>query len=314
MGRAQIIRTVQISGGIIAAALAALFVWNISAYQTQSTLDARHRAQDSAERAGESIDRACRGADPAAMVECVAKEIEATREDQRAEHDLSAQERMAEWAFWMMVVTAITTGLTAVALWFIKGTLDATRKTVGEAENATKAAQDAVAITREAAEQQLRAYLAIDGFRGDIKNTDGPFQLGLSLRFKNLGQTPALRVFSNFNIMFGPATGTPKDFDFPPGTGGVGFGYMPVGMEHTSGVQWLSGEFTSDLLAKRRVCLFYGFIDYDDVFEHTPRRRTEFCAEIELETGPDGIPVARFATPREHNAIDSDCRRQPDPW
>lgn len=167
----------------------ATFIWHASAYHTRSTDDARRHAQDYAESADASIQRACRSAEPAALVECVGKQIAATREDQRAEYDLSAQDRMAEWAFWMMAAAVFTTALTAVALWFIKGTLDATRQAVHEA-------QSAVTETSRIGEAQVRAYLSVIGMNYTAKPKKAQMLPSpeIELVLNNSGATPAINI------------------------------------------------------------------------------------------------------------------------
>lgn len=196
MGKAHKNNIRWIASGVVGAALAAAFIWNISAYQTQSTLDARSHAQDRSERADERISGACSGAEPGALVECVAEEMKSAREDQRAEYDLSAQNRMAEWAFWVMIVTAITAGLTAVALWFIKETLDETRRMVSEAKDATAAANQAVTETSRVGEAQVRAYLSAIGLKYSSKSTPEGLIPGpeIHLVLNNSGATPAVNV------------------------------------------------------------------------------------------------------------------------
>ena len=126
MRRKQWISFGKAAGALAGAFLAIWAVWSISAYQTQRTLEAEHYAQDRAERTPDDMEKACANLDAAALVECVAGQIEASREDQRAEYDLSAQERMAEWALWLMGISAGTMALTGAALWYVKLTLEAT--------------------------------------------------------------------------------------------------------------------------------------------------------------------------------------------
>jgi hypothetical protein len=42
------------------------------------------------------------------------------------------------------------------------------------------------------------------------------------------------------------------------------------------------------VVAKTYRLFVWGWIDYDDVFEGTPRRRTEFCFDVEADERPDG--------------------------
>lgn len=221
--------------------------------------------------------------------------------------DLTAQQAMAVFA-------GIQVVLTFGGLLYIRWTLKETRKAVAEAAKATEAAQDAVGVTRESAERQLRAYLAVESFRSAVRGAPDERQVGLSVKFVNRGQTPALRVYTDYDIVFGPPGADLEAFEFPFRGGGVGVGYIPAGADHESAVTWLDRDRTVEVMEGRRSCIFYGYLDYDDVFTHTPRRRTEFCASVEIERIEGDMASVRFATVRAHNGIDEDCRRQPDPW
>lgn len=212
---------VKIAGLIALGAVAAIFTWHISAYHTRSSYDADRRAQEYAEAASPRIHRACGGAEPAAVVECVAKQVAATREDQRSEYDLSAQERMAKWSLWTMIAAAVTTMLTAIALWFIKGTLDATREAVEDTGKATEAMLAANEIAKRAADMAeqgaveqaalFRGQLAVANRNADasiamqrpwldvaleFRDEDTGWEHGISytVRTTNIGQNPALKV------------------------------------------------------------------------------------------------------------------------
>lgn len=202
MGQAKLIRLSQIVAGIFAAALVATFIWNISAYQAQSTLEARYHSQEHAVAAESRIARACVNLQSAALVECVAEQVEATREEQRAEYDLSAQNRMAEWAFWVMVMGAVTTGLTAVALYFVRETLTATREAVEDTGNATKAmiAANVIAagvaaqgkLEQEAREREnIPAVLVADAYYTALGENHGEFVLTI----ENVGRQAATDVY-----------------------------------------------------------------------------------------------------------------------
>ncbi|MDP3368651.1 MAG: hypothetical protein Q8M32_02245 [Brevundimonas sp.] len=132
------------------------------------------------------------------MVECVAKEIEAAREDQRAEYDLSAQNRMAEWALWMMIVAAVTTALTAVALWFIKGTLDATREAVREAKRGSNAAVTMAAASHDRFIAERRPWMA----QRKIEPVEPMehMEFAFKVHFQNLGASPAFDVAVVFTM------------------------------------------------------------------------------------------------------------------
>lgn len=100
-------------------------------------------------------------ADPA----CIIERLDAQQEQNRAEHDLKAQQEMARWALLMLFVTT-------VGVIYIAQTLGATQLTLKEARAATKAAQDAVAATTETGRAQVRAYLSVRGGKFRVSERD----------------------------------------------------------------------------------------------------------------------------------------------
>jgi len=179
---AAAIRLAILAGG---AAFWLWMTWQISASYAERRVNAADRARQYAETTDSRVRHACASAgSTAVLMECVTKEIGASREDQHAEHDLQAQQDSAEAAFWMMLIGAITLSATLAALWFLKGTLDAAQATVHE--------------TRRIGEAQVRAYLAVSSLW--IKRS-GEW-LWFVPMFKNYGQSPArkLRVKYSLNV------------------------------------------------------------------------------------------------------------------
>jgi hypothetical protein len=178
-GLGKLLKAVAVAAGL---GLVFAVIWYISAYQTQSTLEAKHQADKRAEQTKGDIDRACVGiSDQAALRECISREIEASRADQRAEYDLSAQERMAEWALWMMGVSALTMALTGGALWYVKLTLHATR----EANN----------LLRRAAENDLRPWLQLKFSNARIHvHPERRVQFFADVEITNRGKFPATEI------------------------------------------------------------------------------------------------------------------------
>jgi hypothetical protein len=56
----------------------------------------------------------------------------------------------------------------------------------------------------------------------------------------------------------------------------------------------------------------WGWVEYDDVFDGTPRHRTEFCFEISVTRRPVTNELfMAFLVDRRFNAADQDCLRPP---
>ena len=59
----------------------------------------------------------------------------------------------------------------------------------------------------------------------------------------------------------------------------------------------------------------WGWVDYNDVFEDTPRRRSEFCFEVEAKEDPNTRQMfLYFPMYGRFNGTDADCMRQPSPF
>ena len=59
---------------------------------------------------------------------------------------------------------------------------------------------------------------------------------------------------------------------------------------------------------------FWGWVEYDDVFEGTSRHRTEFCFWVERVRFPQTGAMAMGLRPHSRfSAVDRDCLRPPEP-
>jgi hypothetical protein len=143
-----------------------------------------------AETAKQKAKRACIGADPNAVFECVIDYVEASEETANTEQDLTAQQRAA----WGALIAAFA-GLASVVasilgLYWIKGTLDATRDAANQATIATTAMLQQNEIAREVGQGQVRAYVHIEHatvkFYGNL--------LAVEMTFNNTGQSPAQKI------------------------------------------------------------------------------------------------------------------------
>lgn len=131
--------------------------------------------------------RSCVGVDPGAVFECAYDHVERAREDNRAEQDVDAQQDMVLWARLMFFASFAATLITAVGVWLVKGTLDATLVAVKSTTDATDQMFEANKIARELMERQLRAYIGLEHAAfGRVGNS-----LVFKITIKNTGQTPA---------------------------------------------------------------------------------------------------------------------------
>ncbi|TPE51506.1 hypothetical protein [Amaricoccus solimangrovi] len=138
-----------------------------------------------AERTDEYIGRTCVGMDRAALLQCATEAIESSREDQRAEYNLNAQESMARWTFWLLGLSVITTGVAGGGIYYVHATLTETRAAVRAAEAANE-------VSRDVGQAQIRAYLSLTpGLPSGVKIDDFP---SVQIFVENTGQSPAYSV------------------------------------------------------------------------------------------------------------------------
>lgn len=133
---------------------------------------------------------ACVGLKSATLRECVIEAVEAAQHESESRQDLYAQQDMSKWAFWMMIISGLTFLVTGLGIVWIRDTLIETRRAVS-------AADDAVIVTREVGENQLRPWVLFERYEWGISE-DGSFNgvphrhgWVFQLRWRNYGKTPA---------------------------------------------------------------------------------------------------------------------------
>jgi len=124
------------------------------------------------------------------------------RKEWREEIDLNAQRNMAQWAFWMFIVSGAGAIVGVLGLILIRQTLIATRHTNHN--------------FRESSEKELRAYIGIEPIIEECSisvdlSSEQPTDADVSflLKIKNYGQTPASNV-----LYTGQITWARHDQDF----------------------------------------------------------------------------------------------------
>jgi hypothetical protein len=125
-------------------------------------------------------------------VQTVSADPSSNRKEQREQADLRAQQDMALYALLMFIASAATVIITAVGVWLVKRTLDATLKAVEDTSEATEAMREANQI----AEIATRPWLTLEMEHGfSSGHTDGEKILFFAnLQIANIGGTPAQNV------------------------------------------------------------------------------------------------------------------------
>jgi len=133
------------------------------------------------EQAEATIQKTCLALPDTAQADCIGDAISNTRDQQRAEEDLDAQQEMAEWARWMLISTVVMAFITALGVVFVWQTL--------------KATQVMATDTREIGEAQVRSYIYANVAEIDVaQNT-------LDVIFKNFGNSPGSISFFDCYVL-----------------------------------------------------------------------------------------------------------------
>jgi hypothetical protein len=131
---------------------------------------------------------------PSAAANCVEKAIDASHEEQRAEHNLDAQRQMADWAWWLLIVTALQTPITLVGIVLLL-------RNIQQADAANE-------ISRQAMTAENRAWIEIEILSlGDLRYVEENFRLTVKFRFRNIGKSVALNVVPEATLIGEPTIG-----------------------------------------------------------------------------------------------------------
>lgn len=101
--------------------------YDIGASVTERNLRAENNTSTYASKAENGINLCiAEHSEPSDIAECVKQQVEAAEKARRDEYDLTAQEDMAEFAFWLMWVSIATVGVTSIGVYFVWLTLKET--------------------------------------------------------------------------------------------------------------------------------------------------------------------------------------------
>lgn len=192
-----------------------------------------------------------------------------------------------QWA--MAIISLAALLLSAWAVLLVRGTL--------------KAARDANLGFKKSAERQLRAYLVFDGLEDE---TLGIGRILLKPSWKNAGQTPTRNAVCGGWYML-TEDDLPADFSYSddPNRDGGRFSLGPGCREEFSGPTITEAEA---IAASGKMHLYvWGWVEYNDVFEDTPRWRTEYCVRWIPQRG--GGRLTALHGP--HNGTDAECLKRP---
>ena len=199
-----------------------------------------------------------------------------------------------------------------------KTAIAASEKAANAATSAAAAASEQVRIARTALMDTERAFVFCERTIATHlmdKKTETILEWRFQPIWRNAGKTPTRRAVNSANHWIGQGVGPlPSNFDFPDYAPGSATMIGPKATMHTGPIV-LTLDQANEIRAGRTHAYVWGWIDYDDIFEDSPRHRSEFCFEI-IVTGNPAYPPEPFAY-RMHgpfNGYDGDCFRAPTPY
>ncbi|MDF1717439.1 MAG: hypothetical protein P1U75_12320 [Antarcticimicrobium sp.] len=167
------------------------FTYDVATSHTERKLRAEQNSSGYVSSAEKRVDEACGGLSGGDLIACVQQEVEATNEHKRSEYDLTAQQDMDDWSFWLLWVSVSSVAVSTLAVILVWRTLDVTRETL-------IATQDMARDTREIGEAQVRAYLTARQVQVacDAQHSCLSFRCNVS----NHGQSPAVGAFALIEV------------------------------------------------------------------------------------------------------------------
>ena len=147
----------------------------------QGHADYQKNAQAQRDAASEIIAKTCVRIDGTVIPECLTKEIGTYYQQQATNQDLKAQQDMAYWAMWLLILGVGQVGISGFGIYFIWDSLRLNRVMA-------KAAIDANAVTREIGKAEVRAYLRVSDVSIEVSQTSTIYA---KIVVSNSGQSPA---------------------------------------------------------------------------------------------------------------------------
>jgi hypothetical protein len=135
---------------------------------------------------------------------------------------------------------------------------------------------------RKSTERELRAYV----MAGDTSKFEVSGTVIHLFQFENTGKTPTRNAIAQVNV-WNAVEDFPAEFDFvDAATDGPHNVELGPGQKAQFEALRISPEDALLVSAGESFIYVWGWIEYNDVFDHTPRRRTEFCRRFMVN--PEG--------------------------
>jgi hypothetical protein len=179
-------------GVLVAIILCCLIVGTLAFSSGRDSERDSYRASEYQGYAERRQDIHCAGMAGPLLAKCEIEQEDAARQAYQSERDLEAQRDMSLWALAVFVIGAITAALTLWALFYVRGTLIATREALKDTGKATEAMVESNRIAREA----HRPWMKIEARITKAEATDTGLNLRYEAKITNIGKIAAERAAS----------------------------------------------------------------------------------------------------------------------
>lgn len=183
-----------------------------------------------------------------------------------AERSAAASEDQNRAAWIQVLLTFMGTVSLLITLLLTRQSVWQSRLATAEANRSARAAEEAIAVTREIGERQLRAYVGVIGI--SILYTDTEWMPNVRINYKNSGQTPAYRLTNRARCYFSWDKKIPDPnhhLDEPEERGmDLHPGDDRVTTKQIFRKQWDNNK--DDLVSGKKILYVFGKISYVDAF------------------------------------------------
>lgn len=258
------------------------------------------------------------------MTTCLIERARAQREEQYDYADLRAQQEVAVWTGGVFGLGLVGYFISILGIVFLYANLRMLQRQIADDRTAAteqttqfnlqiEKMEDANRDARESAERRLRAYVGYDSIRMlELRNHSQHFQI----IWKNTGQTPTRTLATRWGYWCEPDL-PPDGFSFPDahpeeGASAGGVGAAGAGQEFFSNGPIITSEQLNAVFRGELRVLYWAWVEYDDVFPNTPRRRSEACYRLVLIPSEGSIQYGWIAY-GPFNGTDEECMKQPQP-
>lgn len=185
---------------ILAVVASAGTLWVYRQGQTEQRQEAASYSSEIADQ--QSYDPCARLSGFVDGLNCVFREVKGSRENQRAEYDLKAQQDMAAWALALLIVSALGLMVTTVGVVYVAMTFRETRRMVEEASRSNDAAMIAARAAQESVKVAVtsqRPWVGMDNIKTKPEYPEVGREFRITATLRNAGQSPARRFRAYFD-------------------------------------------------------------------------------------------------------------------